>query len=470
MMKDLNTHTVVIGGGPSGYSAAFRLADLGVNTVLIEKKDVLGGVCLNNGCIPSKYLLHISEVIEEAKKLSRFGIKININETNFLKIMLEKNKIIKNLNIGIKNISKKKNITVLHGTAYFESKNSIIVNYNNKFSKTYQRIIFKNAVISTGSKPIVLKNIPYKNVRIWNSDDALNFLKVPKKILIIGSGVIGMEMATIYSAFGSKIDVVERSDSLFSFLDEDIVDIFKNSIKDRFNLLLGTNIIKIVEKKEGLLVSFSNKKNFNKKILYDVILVSVGRKPNTQELKLENVFVKKDKFGYIKVDKKLRTNVKNIYAIGDVSGNPMLAHKGSYQGKIVSEIICNENIFYEPKIIPYIIYSNPEIAWSGILENEAKKNNINYKIAKFPWKFSGKAVSSCHTLGLTKLIFNSDTNRIIGGIVIGSRASEILGEISLAIEMCCDAEDISLTMHAHPTIYETICSSSEIFQNKCVDI
>ncbi|XAJ77887.1 dihydrolipoyl dehydrogenase [Buchnera aphidicola (Ceratovacuna keduensis)] len=469
-MKDLNVNTVVIGGGPSGYSAAFRLSDLGINTVLIEKNNFLGGVCLNKGCIPSKYLLHISKIIEEAKNLKKFDININIKNINLLNIMLEKKKIIKSLRNGIKTISKKKNISILNGEAYFENKNSILINCFNKNKKFVKRINFKNAIISSGSKPITLPNIPYSNVRVWNSTDALNFLTIPKNMLIIGSGIIGMEMATIYSSLGSKIDVIERSENFFPYLDKDITKIFKKSILNKFNLLLGTKIIKISEKKEGLLVSLSNFKNFNKKKLYDVILVSVGREPNIKKLKLKNVPIKINKFGYINVNEKLQTNLKNIYAIGDVIGFPMLAHKGSYQGKIVAEIIYGRNIYYQPKIIPYIIYSNPEVAWTGILENEAIKKNINYKIAKFPWKFSGRAISSGYNLGLTKLIFNSDTNRIIGGIVIGSGASEMLGEISLAIEMCCDAEDISLTMHAHPTLYETICLSSEIFQKKCIDI
>ncbi|BGI51385.1 MAG: dihydrolipoyl dehydrogenase [Buchnera aphidicola (Ceratovacuna japonica)] len=469
-MKSLNCNTVVIGGGPSGYSAAFRLSDLGVNTILIEKENVLGGVCLNSGCIPSKYLLYIAKIIEEAKKLKKFNIDINISKISLLNIMLEKKKIIQSLNNGIKIISKNKNVYILKGMAYFENKNSIIIDYKKNNKKVSKRIFFKNAIISSGSKPILLPNIPYKNSRVWSSTDALNFLTIPKKMLIVGSGVIGMEMATIYSALGSNIDVIERSKNFFPSLDKDITEIFKKSISNKFNLLLGTSINKIYEKKEGLLVSLSGPKNFNQKKLYDVILIAAGREPNIKKLKLENLPIKINKFGYIKVNENLQTNLKNIYAIGDVIGPPMLAHKGSYQGKIVAEIICKENVCYQPKIVPYIIYSNPEVAWTGILENEALKRNINYKVAKFPWKFSGRAISSGHSLGLTKLIFNSDTNRIIGGSVIGAGASEILGEISLAIEMCCDAEDISLTMHAHPTLYETICLSSEIFQKKCIDI
>ncbi|WP_343154918.1 dihydrolipoyl dehydrogenase [Buchnera aphidicola (Pseudoregma panicola)] len=468
-MKDLNVNTVVIGGGPAGYSAAFRLSDLGVQTILVEKKNFLGGVCLNKGCIPSKYLLHISKIIEEVKSLKKFDININIKNINLLNIMLEKKRIIESLRNGIKNISKNKNVNILNGEAHFESKNSILINYVKKNKKNSKRISFKNAIISSGSIPVFLPGIPYNNARVWNSTDALNFLTIPKNMLIIGSGIIGMEMATIYSSLGSKIDVIERSEKFFPFLDKDVTEIFKKSILNKFNLLLGTKIIKISEKKEGLLVSLSSFKNFNKKKMYDVILVAVGRKPNIENLKLKNLPIEVNKFGAIKVNDKLQTNLKNIYAIGDVIGFPMLAHKGSYQGKIVSEIIYGKNIYYQPKIIPYVIYSNPEVAWVGILEKEAIEKNINYKVAKFPWKFSGRAISSGYSLGLTKLIFNSDTNRIIGGIVIGSGASEILGEISLAIEMCCDAEDISLTMHAHPTIYETICMSSEIFQKKCID-
>ncbi|WP_343188349.1 dihydrolipoyl dehydrogenase [Buchnera aphidicola (Ceratoglyphina bambusae)] len=468
MTKDLYTNTVVIGSGPSGYSAAFRLADLGINTVLIDKKNVLGGVCLNNGCIPSKYLLHIAKVIKEVKKLNNFGLKIDVKKINILNIILEKNKIIKKLNNGLKSIAKSKNIKILNGSAYFNDKNSILLNLNNTNDKI--KIFFKNAIISSGSKAIKLQDIPYDNPRIWNSTDALNFIKVPKKMLIIGSGIIGMEMATVYSALGSKVDIVERSSKFFSFLDSDITKIFKNSFKDDFNILLGTKIVKIIEKKEGILVNLNNFNGFNENILYDVILIAVGRKPNVKNLKLNNVGINLNKFGSIKVDEKLRTNIKNIYAIGDVTGNPMLAHKGSYQGKIVAEIIYGKNIYYDPKVIPYIIYSYPELAWTGILEKEALEKKLNYKVAKFPWSFSGRALSSNNNLGITKLIFNLDTNRIIGGIVVGSGAGELLGEISLAIEMCCDAEDISLTMHAHPTLYETICLSSEIFQKKCVDI
>lgn len=469
-MKELHTNTVVIGGGPAGYSAAFRLSDLGIDTVLIEKNNVLGGVCLHNGCIPSKYLLHIANVIEEAKRLKEFGIKIDIKKINFFKMMLEKNKIINKLNNGLEHSSKHKKVSILYGSASFESDNSIIIDNCKNDNSIYTRVFFKHAVISSGSSPILIPNIPYTNPRVWDSTDALNFLNLPKKMLIIGSGVIGMEIASIYSSFGSEIDVVERSKVFFSTLDNDISNIFKNSFSSRFRLLLGTTITKISETNDGLLVSLTGLKNFNRKILYDVVLVAAGRKANIESLKLENVSIDVDTFGHIKVDDKLCTNIKNIYAIGDVVGNPMLAHKGSYQGKLVAEIIFGKNVFYDPKVIPYIIYSIPEVAWVGTLEMDAIKNDIDYKVSKFPWSFSGRSCASRNKLGLTKLIFDKSSNRIIGGAVIGVGASEILGEISLAIEMCCDAEDISLTMHAHPTLYETISITSEIFQDKCIDI
>ncbi|CAL4320123.1 dihydrolipoyl dehydrogenase [Buchnera aphidicola] len=465
MTRDIHTQVLVLGSGPAGYSAAFRSADLGLKTVLVEKYNQLGGVCLNVGCIPSKFLLHISKVIREVDEIAVHGISFKKPQIDIDIIRSSKDSIISRLSQGINYMAKKREVNTLYGVASFINNNTVLVLNNDQ--NTY--IHFENVVIATGSKPIGLKSLPTSEQYIWNSNQALQLNQIPNRFLIVGSGIIGLEMATFYSSIGSEVDVIDRCNQIFSFLDKDISDFFVNSLKGKFNILLETDIIDTQIKDNGVLVKLKNSSGIQE-IFYNAILIAIGRTPNFNELDLDKVGVKLTKQGFIKVDNQLRTNINNIYAIGDVVGQPMLAHKGIHQGHIVSEVISGCKHYFDPIVIPSVAYTDPEIAWVGMSEKEAINQNINYEISIFPWKSSGRAIVSNCTNGMTKLIINKDDNKIIGGIVIGRQAGELLGEISLAIEMGCDVEDIALTIHAHPTLYESIGLASQIFQGTITDL
>lgn len=466
MNKSIHTEVVIIGGGPSGYSAAFRCADLGLSTVLVEEYNNLGGVCLNVGCIPSKALLYVAKVIKDSKKISSAGVFFESLKIDLDKINLWKNTLVNKLAKGLFLLSNKKNIKVIKGSAQFLNNNSIVVNVNNDKGIN---VYFKNVIIATGSSSINFPGIPPNDSRIWNSNDALKLQCIPKRLLIIGGGVIGLEMATIYASLGSKIDIVDSSKQILSSVDTDVISVYTKLINSHFNLYLETKIIKIDSRDDGLWVTMNIRNLTSKIVCYDIILIAIGRFPCFKKLRLDKIKIETDESGFIKVDSQLRTSKSHIYAIGDVVGNPMLAHKGIYQGKIVSDIISGKKVFYEPLVVPSIAYTDPEVAWVGVTEREAILKNINYKTAIFPWIASGRAIISNSETGCTKLIFDKDSKRIIGGSIVGSNAGELLGEISLAIEMGCEAEDISLTMHAHPTLYETIGLSSEVFQGISID-
>ncbi|ANF16994.1 dihydrolipoamide dehydrogenase [Buchnera aphidicola (Schlechtendalia chinensis)] len=464
--KKMQTQVVVIGSGPAGYSSAFRCADLGLSTVLVERYENLGGVCLNVGCIPSKSLLHISKVVKDAKSLSDTGVQFLEPIVNLEKVREWKNKIINNLNIGIKSMAEKRNIKIIVGTAKFLSVNSIFVEGN----KESVILDFENIVLAVGSSPKRLSYVPSNDPRVWDSTSALSISNIPEKLLVIGSGIIGLEMATFYSSFGAKVDVLDNSMYLLPHLDRDIVDSFYKIASKSFNIFLNSEISKIESNKVGFLVSKIVNQNIKEVKLYNAILVSVGRVPNLDSLEIEKVGLNVNSHGFLEVDDQLRTGIPNIYAIGDITGQPMLAHKGIHQGRIAAEIISGKNHYFNPYAIPCILYTDPEVAWIGITEQEAIKKDIKYESAVFPWNALGKAISSNCSNGMTKLIFDSNTKKIIGGSVIGSNAGELLGEIGLAIEMGCDAEDIELTIHAHPTLYESIGLSAQIFQGTVTDL
>ncbi|QJC28172.1 dihydrolipoyl dehydrogenase [Enterobacteriaceae endosymbiont of Plateumaris braccata] len=467
MSKKIKTSVVVIGGGPSGYSAAFRCSDLGIKTIIVENYLNLGGVCLNVGCIPSKTLLHIAKLIKENNNFFNKGILNNIPNLNIEKIILWKNEIIKKLSNGLNFLARSRKINVINGIGKFKTPNILDVKNNND----YYQIEFEHAIIATGSKPIKLPFIPYDDDRIWNSTDALLLKQIPKKILILGGGIIGLEMATIYHALGTEINIIEMSNKILPLVDNDIMQVYNNSIKNKFNIMLNTKVISIDNKKDLLKVYMTNDNNksiFSKK--FDIILTAIGRKPNSNFIKNNSFNIQTNNDGFIKVDNQMRTNISHIYAIGDVIGHPMLAHKGIHEGHLVAEIISGKNHFFIPKVIPSIAYTDPEIGWVGITEKDAKIKNINYGISSFPWNALGRGLCSNAENGLTKLIFDKNTNKIIGGLIIGYNAGELLGEISLAIEMGCDAEDISLTIHAHPTFYESIGITTEVFLGSATDI
>ncbi|QCI20938.1 dihydrolipoyl dehydrogenase [Buchnera aphidicola (Hyperomyzus lactucae)] len=466
MYQKIHAQVVIIGSGPAGYSAAFRSADLGLDTVLIERYDKLGGVCLNVGCIPSKALLHIAKVIKEAKELDITGVSFNQPLIDIEKIKLWKENIINKLTNSLSNMRKKRKIRIFQGNAIFDTDKSIIVqSKEDKFT-----VFFDNAIIATGSKPIKIPSIPYDDQRIWDSSDALSLRMIPNRFLIVGGGIIGLEMATIYSALGSKVDIIDRFKHFMPALDKDITDLYIKSINQRFNLMLNTHIDNIESRETGLLVNMITNDFDKKNISYDAILVAIGRTPNLDLLGLEKIGLKINNFGFIQVDDQLRTNIPHIYAIGDVTGTPMLAHKGVHEGHIAAEVIFGKKHYFEPKVIPSIAYTEPEIAWVGLNEKQAKKEKIDYEIAIFPWSASGRAIVSNCQIGMTKLLFNKKDSKIIGGSIIGTNAGELIGEVALAIEMGCDAEDLALTIHAHPTLYESIGLSAEIFQGTVTDL
>jgi len=466
MHQKIYAQVVVIGSGPSGYSAAFRCADLGLNTILIERYDKLGGVCLNVGCIPSKTLLHIAKVIKEAKELHKTGVSFSEPVIDIKKIQNWKNNIINKLTNGLSNMRQKRKIRIFQGNAVFDTDKSLLV----KSKGDEFTIFFDSVIIATGSKPIKIPSIPYEDTRIWDSTDALLLKNIPNRFLIIGSGIIGLEMATIYSALGSKVDIIDRFNHFLPSVDKDITDIYIKSINQRFNLMLNTHIDKVKIKENGLVVDMVQDGFDKKNISYDAILVAIGRTPNIDTLGLDKIGLKINSLGFIDVDNQLRTNISHIYAIGDVTGIPMLAHKGVHEGHIAAEVIFGKKHYFEPKVIPSIAYTEPEIAWVGFNEKQAKKDNIDYEIATFPWSASGRAIASNCSLGMTKLIFDKKNNKIIGGAIVGANAGELIGEVGLAIEMGCDAEDIALTIHAHPTLYESIGLSAEVFQGTVTDI
>lgn len=468
MNKEIKTQVVVLGAGPAGYSAAFRCADLGLDTIIVERYNTLGGVCLNVGCIPSKALLHVAKVIEEAKALAEHGIIFGEPKTDINKVRLWKDKVINQLTGGLAGMAKMRKVDIVNGFGKFTGTNTMEV--KNEDGSTLANIQFDNVIIATGSRPISLPFIPHEDPRIWNSTDALELKEVPGKMLVMGGGIIGLEMGTVYHSLGSDIDVVEMFDQLIPAADKDIIKIFTKSIAKKFNLMLETKVTAVEAKPDGIYVSMEGKNAPPKPVRYDAVLVAIGRVPNGLSLDAQKAGIEVDERGFIHVDKQMRTNVPHIYAIGDVVGQPMLAHKGVHEGHVAAEVIAGKKHYFDPKVIPSIAYTEPEVAWVGLTEKEAKVQGINYEVASFPWAASGRAIASDCSDGMTKLIFDKDTHRVIGGAIVGTNGGELLGEIGLAIEMGCDAEDIALTIHAHPTLHESVGLAAEIFEGTITDL
>ncbi|CEO38093.1 dihydrolipoamide dehydrogenase [Photobacterium kishitanii] len=466
MSKEIKAQVVVLGSGPAGYSAAFRCADLGLDTVLIEKYNTLGGVCLNVGCIPSKALLHVAKVIEEAKAMAEHGVIFGEPQTDINKIRLWKDKVITQLTGGLGGMAKMRKVNVVNGYGKFTGPNSIVV----EGADGQTTVTFDNAIIAAGSRPIKLPFIPHEDPRIWDSTDALELKEVPEKLLVMGGGIIGLEMGTVYHALGSDVDVVEMFDQVIPAADKDIIKVFTKRISKKFNLMLETKVTAVEAKEDGIYVSMEGKKAPAEPVRYDAVLVAIGRVPNGKLIDAEKAGINVDERGFINVDKQLRTNVAHIHAIGDVVGQPMLAHKGVHEGHVAAEVISGKKHYFDPKVIPSIAYTEPEVAWVGKTEKEAKAEGINYEVATFPWAASGRAIASDCADGMTKMIFDKDTHRVIGGAIVGTNGGELLGEIGLAIEMGCDAEDIALTIHAHPTLHESIGLAAEVFEGSITDL
>ena len=467
MSNEVKAQVVVLGAGPAGYSAAFRAADLGLETVIIERYNTLGGVCLNVGCIPSKALLHVAKVIEEAKSLAEHGIVFGEPKTDITKIRSWKEKVVGQLTGGLGGMAKLRKVKVVEGLAQFTGANTIEATDRDGNVTT---VTFDNAIIAAGSRPVKLPFIPHEDPRVWDSTDALALKEVPGKLLVLGGGIIGLEMGTVYSALGSDIDVVEFADQLVPAADKDIVKIYAKAVKNKFNVMLSTKVTAVDAKEDGLYVTFEGKKAPAEPVRYDAVLVAVGRVPNGLGLNAEKAGITVTERGFIETDKTMSTNVPHIYAIGDIVGQPMLAHKGVHEGHVAAENIAGKKHFFDPKVIPSIAYTEPEMAWAGLTEKEAKEQGVNYEAAVFPWAASGRAIASDASNGMTKLLFNKDTNRIIGGAMVGTNAGELLGEVCLAIEMGCDAEDIALTIHAHPTLHESVGMAAEIYEGSITDL
>lgn len=468
-MAEKNNHfdVVVIGSGPGGYAAAFRAADLDKHVALIEKDDVLGGVCLNRGCIPSKALLHISQTIEEASALEEKGIKFNAPKIELDKVREWKNEIIGKLNKGIAQMAKARKVKVFTGVAEFNSKDEILIKSKDKSEK----ISFKNAIIATGSRPTLIPTIPNDHVSVMTSKEALQLENIPKTLLVIGGGYIGLEMATVYNSLGSKVTVVEMLDSLLPGADKDIVRLLQHKLKKDFHqIMVKSKVVAVNPNKNSSLTVIIDNNGKTVEQNFDKVLVSVGRKPNTENLELEKIGIQLTELGFINIDDKQRTNIKNIYAIGDVAGEPMLAHKATHEGKVAAEVIAGLPAAFDAKNIPAVIFTNPEIAWTGLTETDAQAKGINYKKAEFPWGASGKAIATGQSIGKTKLLFNPDNGKLLGVSIIGAHAGDLISEGVLAIEMGADAEDISLTIHPHPTLSETFANAAEVFSGTVTDL
>ncbi|MBE0459563.1 dihydrolipoyl dehydrogenase [Pseudoalteromonas prydzensis] len=465
MSNELKTQVVILGGGPGGYSAAFRAADLGLEVTLVESRDTLGGVCLNVGCIPSKALLHVAKVIDDAAEMSSHGVTFGAPQIDLDKIRSWKESVIGQLTGGLDGMAKMRKVKVVYGYGKFTGSNTLDV--EGADGKT--TITFDNAIIAAGSQPVNLPFIP-EDDRVIDSTGALELKDVPEKLLVLGGGIIGLEMGTVYRALGSAIDVVEFADQLVPAADKDVIKIYQKYVSKKFNVMLSTKVTGVEAKDDGLYVTFEGKNAPAEPVRYDKVLVAVGRTPNGKLLDADKAGVNVDERGFINVDKQLKTNVDHIFAIGDIVGQPMLAHKAVHEAHVAAEVISGQKHFFDPKCIPSIAYTDPEIAWVGVTEKEAKEQGLSIETAVFPWAASGRAIASARTEGQTKLIFDKESGRVIGGAMVGINAGEMLGEIGLAVEMGADGEDLALTIHAHPTLNESIGLAAEIFEGSITDL
>jgi dihydrolipoamide dehydrogenase len=476
--NDVTCEVVVLGSGPGGYTAAFRAADLGKKVVLIERYSTLGGVCLNVGCIPSKALLHTAKVITEAEETAHHGVTFGKPNVDLEQLRTWKaNDVVGKLTGGLAAMAKQREVTVVQGLGKFTSPHQIAVTgADGKVTK----VGFENAIIAAGSQATKFPGAPIDasgktDERIMDSTGALALADVPKRMLVIGGGIIGLEMGTVYDALGSKVSVVEFTDGLIQGCDRDLVRPLQKRMEKRFEaIILNTKVANIEAKKDGIHVSFegvNGNTDAPKGVeVYDRVLVSIGRRPNGLNVGAENAGVAVDERGFINVDKQMRTNVPHIFAIGDIVGQPMLAHKATHEGKVAAEVIAGHKVEFQAMVIPSVAYTDPEIAWAGVTETEAKAKGITIEKASFPWAASGRAISVARTEGATKLIFDKDTHRVIGAGIVGVNAGELLAEAVLAIEMGADAHDLGLTIHAHPTLSETVCFAAEMKEGTITDL
>jgi dihydrolipoamide dehydrogenase len=463
--QEIVTEVVVLGAGPGGYTAAFRAADLGKKVVLIERYDTLGGVCLNVGCIPSKALLHTAAILEEVKTLGNMGVTFGAPEIDLDKMRAGKEQVVAKLTGGLAAMAKQRRVEVVQGTGRFEAPNRIAVAQPGG----PVRILFDHCIIACGSAPMKIPGFPHDDPRVMDSTDALEIADIPGRLLIVGGGIIGLEMASVYSALGSTVEVVEMKDQLMPGADIDLVRALEKVIKKRYSTIrLGTKVARMSASAEGIRVVFEGKTPGEE--VYDKVLVAIGRRPNGKLVNAEAAGVKVDQHGFIKVDAHMRTNVPNIFAIGDVVGGPMLAHKATHEAKVAAEVIAGMPALFDPMTIPSVAYTDPEVAWMGLTETDAKAKGIAYEKGVFPWAASGRALGIHRDEGLTKLLFDPETKRILGAGIVGPNAGELIGEAVLALEMGADMEDIGLTIHPHPTLNETIGLAAEMAHGSITDL
>jgi len=466
MTETIHAEVVVLGGGPGGYTAAFRAADLGKQVVLVEKYPVLGGVCLNVGCIPSKALLHVAQLVHEAEHFEKHGLSFGKPVFDLDKIRGWKASVTKSLNTGLAGLAKQRKVTVVQGIGKFTAANSLAVTS----TKGKQEITFDQAIIAAGSTATKIPVFPNDDPRLMDSTDALEIESVPKKLLVVGGGIIGLEMATVYHALGSEISVVELMDQIIPGCDKDLVTPLYRHIKKQYkNIWLKTKVESIVSQEDGLLVTFGGDKAPEPE-LFDKVLVAVGRQPNGKLIDAEKAGVTVTNRGFIEVDKQQKTNVAHIFAIGDIVGQPMLAHKAVYEGKIAAEVAAGHKSGFDALTIPSVAYTDPEVAWMGLTEIEAKKQGIAYEKGAFPWAASGRSLSLSRNEGLTKMLCDPETGRILGAGMVGPNAGELVAEAVLALEMGADAEDVGLTIHAHPTLSETFAFAAEMITGTITDL
>jgi dihydrolipoamide dehydrogenase len=460
-VADLDCDVAVLGAGPGGYSAAFRAADLGLKTVLVERYPALGGVCLNVGCIPSKALLHTAAVMDAAKALADHGISFGEPKVDLAKLRAFKEKVVGKLTGGLASMAKMRKVTVVQGVGGFAGPNLLAVE-----GKEKTNVRFAKAIIAAGSQAAKLPFLP-EDPRIVDSTGALELKSAPKNMLIIGGGIIGLEMGTVYSVFGARLDVVEMMDGVMLGVDRDLVGVWQKFNAGRFDrLMLKSKTTKAEAKKDGIRVEIEGQEPKT----YDLVLVSVGRVPNGKKIGAERAGVAVNERGFIPVDSQMRTNVPHIFAIGDIAGNPMLAHKAVHEGHVAAEAAAGQKSHFDARVVPSVAYTDPEVAWVGVTEDEAKKSGLGIGVAKFPWSALGRAIANAREEGFTKLIFDAESHRLVGGGIVGTGAGDLISELALAVEMGADATDIGKTIHPHPTLGESVGMAAEHFEGVCTEL
>lgn len=466
-MSDLKTQVVVLGSGPGGYSAAFRAADLGLDVVLVEKYSTLGGVCLNVGCIPSKALLHVAKVIDDVEDMSHCGVTWQKPSIDFDAVRSWKDRVVGQLTQGLSGMAKQRGVNYIQGEGKFVGSHQIQVESSDGKATT---ITFEHAIIAAGSKPVKLPFIP-EDPRIIDSTGALKLENPQAKMLVLGGGIIGLEMATVYQALGAEVSIVEMMSQLIPGADLDLVKPLHKRLAARCeSIMLNTRVTQVEAKKDGLYVHFDGDKAPAEPVRYDTLLVAVGRVPNGRDIGAEAAGVNVDERGFIAVDNQMRTNLNHIFAIGDIVGQPMLAHKAAPEGRLAAEVIAGKNHIFDAQCIPSVAYTDPEVAWVGLTETEAKAQSITYEKGVFPWAASGRAIAMGRTEGMTKILFDPKTERVLGAGIVGVSAGDMISEMALAIEMGCTAEDVALTIHPHPTLAETQMLASEVFEGTVTDL